>query len=173
MYLTHNFVSVQFYYCPITLCCTYLVMNQVHTYPKLHFLVPKIRLIKGLSRKAFFFKVLQEQLDIIQRRSVPDSSLVVSSLNPKCRFQIVWRLLSFFPWDNDCYARFLYQLKKKNRLGNIFFKMLLSHAVDFFKKHLRRDITNLHHLHFLRSKLCFIFWIGNYLEVIYLGKYNL
>ena len=57
--------------------------------------------------------------------------------------------------------------QKKNRLGNIFFKMLLSHAVDFFKKHLRRDITNLHHLHFLRSKLCFIFWIGNYLEVIY------
>ena len=168
MYLTHNFVSVQFYYCPITLCCTYLVMNQVHT-QNCNFLVPKIRLIKGLSRKAFFFKVLQEQLDIIQRRSVPDSSLVVSSLNPKCRFQIVWRLLSFFPWDNDCYARFLYQLKK-NRLGNIFFKMLLSHAVDFFKKHLRRDIKN---LPFLRSKLCFIFWIGNYLEVIYPGKYGL
>ena len=59
---------------------------------------------------------------------------------------------------------------QKNRLGNIFFKMLLSHAVDFFKKHLRRDIKN---LHFLRSKLCFIFWLGNFLEVIYPGKYDL
>ena len=89
--------------------------------------------------------------------------LVVSSLNPKCRFQIVWRLLSFFPWDNDCYARFLYQLKKIDWV--IFFSKCSSPMLWIFsKKHLRRDIKN---LPFLRSKLCFIFWIGNYLEVIY------
>ena len=148
MYLTHNFVSVQFYYCPITLCCKYLVMNQVHT-QNCNFLVPKIRLIKGLSRKAFFFKVLQEQLDIIQRRSVPDSSLVVSSLNPKCRFQIVWRLLSFFPWDNDCYARFLYQLKKIDWV--IFFSKCSSPMLWIFSRNICAETL----------KIC-LFWGLNY-----------
>ena len=83
---------------------------------------------------------------------VPDPSLVVSSLNPKCRFQIVWRLLSFFPWDNDCYARFLYQLKKTDWV--IFFSKCSSPFLWIFSRYICAETLQI-------CILC-IFWGLNY-----------